>query len=255
VLSLEQPGSACARLRLLDPIEVAGGRVRVDWHAGPAGAHSALERGALGAVDLIVVQRFFPHPLTVELLERVLAGPVPVVYETDDLLTELPATNPHVALGRECAPWIERVIRAARAVTVSTPELARNVAPLARDLHVLPNLVDLRLFPFRIRDGAPLTVGYSGTPTHAADLERIEPALWRVAERFGSRVRFWFQGCITPGLARLPGAVHVEMQGSYSAYARLLADSPLDLALAPLSDHRFNRAKSARWSIDSGQSR
>jgi GT2 family glycosyltransferase/glycosyltransferase involved in cell wall biosynthesis len=248
VLSLDQPESACARLRLLDPLSLAGEAVRTGWYAGPAAARAALESGALGAADLIVVQRFFPHPANAELLERVLGGPVPVVYETDDLLAELPPTNPHVALARECAPWIERVARAARAVTVSTPELARAFEGLARELHVLPNTLDLRLFPFRARDGSPLVVGYSGTPTHADDLARIEPALWRVAERFGPRVRFWFQGCITPGLARLPGAIHVDLQRDYSAYASLLAGSPLDLALAPLADHRFNRAKSAiKW--------
>jgi GT2 family glycosyltransferase/glycosyltransferase involved in cell wall biosynthesis len=194
------------------------------------------------------VQRFFPHPLNAELLERVLAGPVPVVYETDDFLTGLPPTNPHVALARECTPLIEHCLREARCVTVSTAELARALAPLAREVRVLPNLVDLRRFPFRAREGAPLCVGYSGTPTHVEDLARIEPALWRVAERFGSRVRFWFQGCVTPDLARLPGAVCADMQPDYAAYARGLAASPLDLALAPLADHPFNRAKSAiKW--------
>jgi GT2 family glycosyltransferase/glycosyltransferase involved in cell wall biosynthesis len=248
VLSLDQPESACARLRLLDPLGCAGSAVRVAWHAGPAAARAALESGALAAADLVVVQRFFPHPANATVLERVLGGPVPVVYETDDLLTDLPPTNPHAALARECAPWIERVARAARAVTVSTPELARAFEGLSRDVHVLPNTVDLRLFPFRARDGAPLVVGYSATPTHADDLARIEPALWRLSERFGSRVRFWFQGCITPGLTRLPGAIQVGLQTDYSAYARLLAGSPLDLALAPLADHRFNRAKSAiKW--------
>jgi GT2 family glycosyltransferase/glycosyltransferase involved in cell wall biosynthesis len=249
VLSLDQASSACARLRVLDPVAAARGTIRLDWYAGPAEARAAFDRGALAAVDLILVQRFFPHPRNADLLERVLGGRVPVVYETDDLLTELPPTNPHAALARECAPWIERMLREARAVTVSTPELARALARAgAPEPHVLPNLVDLRLFPFHQRSGSPVTLGYSGTPTHSADLERIEPALWRAAQRLGSRVRFWFQGCITPSLARLPGATYVEMQRDYAGYARVLSGSPLDVGLAPLADHPFNRCKSAiKW--------
>ena len=246
VLSFDWTLHACARLRLLDPLRASG--VDVEWLVADGGTRRSINAAGLEGADVVVVQRFFPHPRTSDLIDRLIESPTPLVYEFDDLITEIPPTNANAAAGAVCAPMIEHVIRGANAVVVSTPALARACAHIDTPAIILPNLVDTDRFPFQRRGGDPVTIGYSGTPTHAPDLALVEPVLVRIHERFGDRVRFWFQGCITPRLARLPGIQFVDVEPSYASYASALSASPLDLAIGPLEDNAFNRCKSAiKW--------
>jgi GT2 family glycosyltransferase/glycosyltransferase involved in cell wall biosynthesis len=209
-----------------------------------------IDPARLERADLIILQRFFPMPLTRDVLDAAFSSGRPVIYELDDLLTDLPLDNPHLETARLCEGEIQRVLRDAAMVSVSTRELARCVEPpVGGELRVIPNRVDTRMFRRLPRETqGRVTIGYFGTSTHESDLRRVEPALLRLASRFADRVRFVFGGCVTPALARLPGAQVISMQPDYARFAEILSNAGIDIGLAPLRDHPFNRCKSAiKW--------
>ena len=248
VLSLERRSHACAVIRVLAPAAASRPPLDVSWVTTLEQAGSVDDRVFQGA-DLVVVQRFFPHAETSALLNLLLGSPVPVIYDLDDLLTEIPRTSPCRKLGRYCGPHILDTIRRADMVTVSTENLAQYYADLNPRIRVLPNLVDPRLFlPVRRSPRPFVRILYSGTPTHEQDLRGIEVALLELKQRFGERLRFCFMGCVTRELAAMPKTELVEMQADYSTYGTMLSHCDADLAIVPLGNHRFNRCKSnIKW--------
>lgn len=247
VFSLDLPQFACARLRILDPFAAAGAEVLWGftlegniWNADP----SVIDRA-----DVILIQRFFPQPDTKACLEMIFASGKPVIFEMDDLLTNVPGSNPHKMGADNCAPLIMEVMARADAVTVSTEELKRAIAGCARKIYVLPNLIERRLWdsPPPRSNGATI-IGFTGTSTHMADLALIEDAIVRIAERYGETVGFRFTGCVTDRLLHLPGAVYTPFVPSYASHVLGLQSSGIDIALVPLEDNPFNRCKSnIKW--------
>ena len=247
VLSLEEPEAACAGIRLLDPLSACR-NLEVVWAVEKRGRYQCLN-DELDRADVIVVQRFFPSPEAAAILDDVLRGSIPVVYEVDDLLTEVTDRNPTRPLASSCGPYILDTLRRADAVVVATERLAQYYADLNERIHVLPNLVDtLRFRPGPSRSREVTNVLFAGTQTHVEDLEIVEGALVRVWQRFRERVRFTYMGCVTPELASIPGTTVIEMERDYRIYGDRLSTLGIDLAIVPLHSHRFNRCKSnIKW--------
>ncbi|RNC65998.1 MAG: glycosyltransferase, partial [Desulfuromonadales bacterium] len=251
VYSLDHPEHACARIRVIAPGENLADAVDLRWGVDLGSDQAGVNTTLIDWADLIVVQRFFPMANTVPLLDRILAAGKPVIYETDDLLVEVPATNPHQRGADAARPYIFDLIAKAAAVTVSTEEMKRAFASRHRQIHVLPNLLDDRLWtvPLPVKPtGAPVVIGYAGTPDHKADLALMEEVLERIAAKYGSRVAFRFMGCDTERIRRLPGFSSITFEPGYANYARTIQQAGIDIGLVPLEDNRFNRCKSnIKW--------
>ncbi|WP_298438394.1 glycosyltransferase [Geobacter sp.] len=251
VYSLDHPEHACARIRVIAPAETLADAVELGWGVDLGSDQAGVNTALIAWADLIIVQRFFPMANTAPLLERILAAGKPVIYETDDLLVEVPATNPHQRGADAARPFIFDLIAKAAAVTVSTEEMKRAFAPHHRRIHVLPNLLDDRLWsaPLPVKAaGAPVVIGYAGTPDHRADLALLEEVLERIAAKYGSRVAFRFMGCDTERIKGLPGFSAISFEPGYGNYARAIQQAGIDIGLVPLADNRFNRCKSnIKW--------
>ncbi len=92
-------------------------------------------------------------------------------------------------------------------------------------------------------DEAPVVIGFAGSIDRVADLEAILPeALHRIADRFGSKVRFEFFGAV-PSFARELQAVAIPYCDSYGDYIRSLGERHWDIGLAPMPDTDFHRNK------------
>jgi glycosyltransferase involved in cell wall biosynthesis len=178
-----------------------------------------------------------------------LASGKPVIYEVDDLLTNLPDGNNLRFWAGETAELLPWLLPKVTAITVSTPSLAQVFSAFNPSVHVVPNAVDSRLFRSdNLVSNGPVVIGFTGTPTHAADLERIEEVLFRVADRYGNKVAFTFMGYATDRFSSLPGFRFMEFQRAYESYGKALSSSGIDIAVVPLQDNRFNSCKSnIKW--------
>jgi hypothetical protein len=191
IASFDPPAFPCARLRLLDPLELAPG-VEVRHALETRNGAPAFRMDLLAWADVVVTQRGFPQPATRALLEPLLAAGKPVVYETDDCLPEVPdfLGKPHYReWGPDLIAWVKRVA----AVTVPTAALAEYFAPHARHVHVLPNYLLSRTRPPglaapRVPDPTRIEIGYAGNPGHRTDC-RQHRQRYRQRSRFIGRSR------------------------------------------------------------------
>ncbi len=244
VCSYDHPASNCAHLRVVQHFE-ADPSLRLRWFDG---AHGSLSQ-ELAEADIVLVQRGFPQDQ--DAMAAIRESGKPWAFEMDDLLwLDLPENNPHREYFRQLSPLLAQALRDCDAAITSSTALGAEMERLAADVHVVPNLLDPRLWadaPEPPEDG-PVVIAYAGTATHATDLVLMEDVLERIARVHGDKVAFHFLGCATPRLAALPNVRVSEFSHDYAAYARTLASAGIHIALAPLEDNPFNRAKSAiKW--------
>jgi glycosyltransferase involved in cell wall biosynthesis len=246
VATFDLPSFPSARLRLLDPLAVAGGfELRPAFEANANGGF-VFRNDLVGWADVIVTQRSFPRPETRAVRSALLASGKPVVYETDDCLPEIPdfIRKPHYrAWGPEILDWAGRV----DAVTVPTAELADYFAPHARRVEVLPNFITGRTRPEtlarRPASATPTHIGYAGNPGHRGDLAMVAPALLRILAR-RPEVHVHFFGAIPDGFPAHPRVGVTPADFDYDAFPARLASFGWHFALAPLVDNLFNRCVS-----------
>lgn len=239
--------SPLARLRFVGPIKQAG----MSLIHGTEGDRIWPERAE--QADVVVIQRDFPRNEQAcrQVIQRARAAGKPIVFELDDLLFALPEHHPDRMQGyyaEALLPMLDVVIQA-DAVTVSTSPLADYLRPFNSRVFVLPNALDETIWTMRSpkahRDG-PLVIGYMGSPTHAPDLQMLLPVLLNLTQRYGEQIAFRFIG-IEPPLA-LAEAAQVSWSPvrtlDYAQFASEFATEAVDIAISPLEDNAFNRAKS-----------
>lgn len=243
--TFDVPTHPCVRLRLLDPLQAAGG-FDVQLAMQPHGGGLAFRGDLVAWADVIVTQRGFARPETRELRAALAASGKPLVYEIDDCLPEVPdfLRKPHYrAWGPEILEWAGRV----DAVTVPTRELADYFRPHAKRVEVLPNYVTARTRPEslarRPAAASPIEIGYVGNPGHRGDLALVAPALLCILERRAD-VRLTFFGATPDGFPTHDRVRVVPAAFEYDAFPARLAALGLHFALAPLLDNRFNRCVS-----------
>lgn len=145
---------------------------------------------------------------------------------------------------------IQKVVSAADLITVTTPELAEVYLQFNKNVRVLPNCVDLRIWgkrPFAEREN--VRIGWFGGSSHYEDWAMIAPAVQRffkdhpyaqlviMGQRFDATLRG-----ISPTQIEHHPWVHTQ---AYPYAAQLL---DLDFAIIPLKDTPFNRNKSPiKW--------
>lgn len=250
IFSLDPPASACALIRLLHPLQRLAGELAFRWAVEHDDRQFLWKRDAIAQADILVVQRMFPCTATSEWLQKMLAHGKPVVYETDDQVTDIPPDNPNYPFAQANRAVILDFIARANAVTVSTPPLADAIAAHNRNVHVIPNSLNERLWAVNrpARSGGPVTIGFTGTNTHQADLAIIEDALLTIAEQRRGQVAFVLMGCVTERLKALPNYTFHKFVPSYEEYARCLPRLGIDIAVIPLQTLKFNQAKSdIKW--------
>jgi glycosyltransferase involved in cell wall biosynthesis len=172
---------------------------------------------------------------------------IPLVYDTDDLLLDVPTDSPIAAHYKAMRPFLTRWIRQADHVTVANSVLAAELADLNSSLSILPSFLDLDLWgvsPVPPPDDQPVSIGFWGTASHAPDLQRLTTGFRHLKSRYGKRVRFQFMGCHDPELLSLEDVTVGAHVPTYAAYAQATRSCPLDIAIAPLKVNRFNRCKS-----------
>jgi GT2 family glycosyltransferase/glycosyltransferase involved in cell wall biosynthesis len=239
----------CAYIRLIQPLDHLAQAADLDVVL--ADAQEALSYRP----DLIITQR---HAVTgaehgEALLRHCQQYRIPLVYDLDDDLLDVPRDHPDARQLRPLARSVERMIRGASSVWVSTSALRSRLSGLRDDARVIPNALDERLWgdppqPQTARQG-PVRILFMGTLTHDNDFSLVRSALARLHASFPGRVRFDMIG--VSGSQDLPewvNRVPLSISGnlSYPGFVNWLAQQPSwDVGIAPLADTAFNAGKSA----------
>ncbi|HLW77571.1 MAG TPA: hypothetical protein VKS01_11315 [Bryobacteraceae bacterium] len=196
---------------------------------------------------------------------------IPIVFDTDDALELVPPQNLNFAALQPRLPIYHHLLRAADLVTTTTPALADHLRAANPNVMVLPNSVDPEEWTPREHSGE-LRIGWSGSPTHFADLNLALDAVRDLQKRYP--FTFVLQGlCMEKTMDELwenlkkqtskkffdsplgrsikhfrekLDGLKYEFHPSVAVHehARRVCDLRLDIGIAPLADDRFNRNKS-----------
>lgn len=198
----------------------------------------------IASADLLVVQRGASRRV-LQLEERALQGGASVVYEIDDLLTEIaPHISQHDAV-QASLPWLKRSLGLADLVTVSTPRLQQELGPLARATALVPN------HAFFDED-RPLPSQWPGEPVHllvASSDHLLDSALTSALKQVvGPRARLVVVGPPADALAAHGLPLQRQPLMPRPAFVALARSLPNAVALIPLEASRFAACKSAvKW--------
>jgi glycosyltransferase involved in cell wall biosynthesis len=251
VVYTPSPEIACAVIRLFGPLEAAQWDVRATWTAD---ADTDTEAKHISGADIVIVQREFPgmcKELYSDILQKCRAEGKPVVYETDDLLFDVPVDHVGHMYHSQFRDVLMEAARNADCVTVSTQALKQQLSHLNPRIEVIANYLNDSIWKLRIpaepAPGVPLIIGYCGTQTHKQDLDLVAPVLASILRAYKGQVQLKFWGIAPPNALRGVGGVSWDpmIVHGYSAFADYILQQHCDIFLAPLQDSIFNRCKSA----------
>ncbi len=246
--------NACAYIRLFLPLTkptatgtlttrfVAADRLNDDCRADIVISHRAALR-TLDEVDRVV--RFCRK------------ASAKFVFDLDDDLLALGEDHSDYAQVFPLKPAILKAISMADQVWVSTAALAEVCRAVARDVVVLPNTLDHRVWRSQIPDYSLSTevirFMYMGTATHRSDFHAlIAPSFVELANEFGSKVRLDVIGVFNDAAHDVPWSISMppgDRTSTYPAFASWFQSlKGFCVGLAPLCDTAFNRGKSnIKW--------
>ncbi|MEJ8566264.1 glycosyltransferase [Elongatibacter sediminis] len=181
-----------------------------------------------------------------------------ITLVVDDLWTALAPDNPARTMLPDDVPG--RLAQAAAlsdALVLTTPELRTRLDLNHPNIHVIENALPDWIWnapaiderqnmradgqnPRRPR------IGWAGAPQHGADLAFLEPVVRATADR----ADWLFLGMCPEPLQAL--GVQALPMGPFDSYPKRLAELDLDIAIAPLTDHPFNRCKSHLKVLENG---
>jgi len=221
-------------------------------------------REQLLSADLVVIQDT-GSPTGTKAAQFLLQNKIPYITEFDDFVQHVsphniygwPAWNPGTL-------YIHRameMMRSAMAVTVSTPQLAREYFPYNPTIYVVPNYLDEERWvnPIIKRQDNKVRVGWIGGNAHADDLRMVAHVLHKLVKEGKGKVIVETMGMAKQELAGVfpfsefsascphcgyEGELHNFPGESQNDYPAVLAGHGWDIALAPVINNAFNNCKS-----------
>lgn len=197
---------------------------------------------ARASVDSIVLQRQLEDHQLLAMRRYRKFSQAHLVYELDDLLTNLPVRSAHRAdIPKDIKRRFREAVSICDRLVVATESLAEAYGHLAPETVVMPNYLEGRRWGRvrgRHRESARPRVGWAGGVGHAGDLALVRG----VVEMLSDEVDWVFFGMCPNALRPYVRELHPAVP--LPSYPEALASLDLDLAIAPLEDNPFNHAKS-----------
>lgn len=220
--------------------------------------------------DVFIFNRFYEGTLLkyVSFLQSI--GKT-VIYETDDNYEAIDDNNPFVKIKDYAVLSSRELIKCADGITVSTPEIKSQIHNFfpKKDIYVIPNSLDFNQYKIRKGGNKKLRIGFQGSNIHVQDLLMVIDAIGQLQKEFG--FEFYIFGIDDRPFKEL-NKFCLERKGddswkwmedfpklyekleqmeythiktvAYEKYRDKLSELNLDIGIAPLTDSRFNRAKS-----------
>lgn len=150
---------------------------------------------------------------------------------------------------------VKRMIEISDHLIVTNGNLAESLKPFGKPVTVIPNAIDPAIWKVKRkkkRNDGKIRIGWVGSSSHIADIPVVEEAIRRIIDKY-ENVEMYFCGFVAGdfggGTVGYKGRVwNLSGTANYEQFPQWLADLDLDIALAPLKDTQFNRAKTPiKW--------
>ena len=231
--------------RIINPLEKIGADVQKEIFF-LKGAETALEMKKRG--DIWVTKPMDAMHILVELFaDRDFTG-AKIVIDLDDDPFNLNRKHPGYQSFVDKKPQYEYVIKNADRIICSTQQIADAVKHLNNKITVIPNAIDLDIWKVKKkkRTDGKIRIGWFGSASHLVDLPIILPFIEEIENKY-PEVEFHLVGMVDVDFQEGRRFHHQPTKG-YEEYPQFLADMDVDIAIAPLLDTKFNRAKSnIKW--------
>lgn len=175
-----------------------------------------------------------------------------IVYETDDDLLRI---QPWTAMARQLRaerPLVERMLRRADLVTVTTPVLARSIGRYNDAVLVIRNAIDPALYePIEAPADLPgdPRICYYGGATRLRDYVVASDAVEAARRAFPETRRVWIGAAHEPRVVAAVDEALPYVDGVPAFVRSLIAARP-DIGLAPVMGDDFDRARSELHWLD-----
>ncbi|MBE6504817.1 MAG: DUF616 domain-containing protein [Methanobrevibacter sp.] len=201
--------------------------------------------------DVIVIQRV--NPYSTELLKKAKKHNIKVIYETDDDFLDINPSNPSYTYILEHFDKIQKLVKNADYITVSTNELKNrlnrlnvNNVEIIRNYHVNDSLP---MKPFEYRENNIIKIGYFGTLTHQGDLDLVHNVILRLKDIYSKKgIEIIFE---MAGAAMIEDSDWINViklpyypMSANTFYRWLSENSDWDIGVIPLLNTEFNKCKS-----------
>ena len=235
----------CGWYRIINPLEKIGADVQRDSYM-LYGAKTALEMKERG--DIWVTRLLDSPTTTMEVLVDAEFTGAKVVLDLDDDPFNLNKEHYAYKDFMERRPQYENFIRNADHVIVSTEPIKSAISHLNDKVTVIPNAIDPEIWKVKRkkRKDGKIRIGWFGSGSHLVDMPLILPVIEAIEKKYPN-VEFHLAGMVHADIQE-GRRFHHEGTKGYAQYPQWVADMDLDIALAPLLDTPFNRAKSnIKW--------
>lgn len=230
----------CGHYRVIEPFHAVRKAGLIDGYLG-TDHYDPLDM-AIFEADTLLLQRQVSDAQLAFLRNYRRFFQLKLIYELDDLITNLPVESAHKGnIPKDIAKRLRQGLELCDRFIVSTEPLKEAYRDLIDDIRVVPNRIDEEkwgaLAPQR-RVGKKPRVGWAGGISHGGDLALIIDLIKETA----NEVEWVFLGMcreeFRPYLAELHPGVDTPL------YPAKLAALNLDLAIAPIAENQFNDCKS-----------
>jgi len=147
-------------------------------------------------------------------------------------------------------PMMEAMILLSDHIVVSTEPLKQALKKYGKKITVIPNAIDPEIWKVKKAEARAdniIRIGWIGSGSHLADTHIINGAFNRILAKYPN-VEIHLCGFVDNDSSRGEREFHHKPTIGYKEYPQYVADLDLDIAVAPLMDSEFNRAKSnIKW--------
>lgn len=200
----------------------------------------------LGA-DVIITGRN-TEPLYKPVYELALEHHIPIIFELDDDLLNIPPTDINAAHYNhpKRRAHLEWMLRSASLVRVYSPRLKQVVGAYNDRVEIVEPAIDWSLVPAALPDISlePIHIVYATSRVIADPMfEQLLPDLQMLLDRHPDRVVLHLLGYHPPELRAYPNVVFGSFQQDYQSYFTEFTRFGYGIGLAPLLDGAFYLAK------------
>jgi len=230
----------CGHYRVIEPFNAAMAAGRIDGYLGTD--HYAPLDLSLFDADTLLLQRQVTDDQLHYLNQYRKFFPIKLIYELDDLITNVPTRSFHRnQIPKDIAKRLRQGLQLCDRFIVSTEGLADAYGKYTNEIRIVPNRIDAtkwaHLTPKR-RAGRKPRVGWAGGLSHGGDLAEIAD----VVKALAGEVEWVFFGMCPDDIRPYVHEFHLGVPTP--EYPAKLASLDLDLALAPIEHNDFNFCKS-----------